>query len=155
MGINKNGNWHGRWGIQLCKHAVQSKAWMLRADDRALLAMVLDGGFTFRQIADALGNDRSTVTRRIQRIARLLSRSEYFDCLREQDRFSGDEILIARDHYLYRRGAKRIARQRGISRYAVRKILKGIEWKLRGGEYGYRVSTNYTKGGNHGNAIQD
>ncbi len=100
---------------------------LLGGKDRVLMKMYLENGSSFRQLARLSGVSPSTVGRRVRRIVRRLMRGRYIKCVRNRDRFSEEELDVARDLYMWGLSMKRIAAKRGLTYYAVRKTVKRIE----------------------------
>ncbi len=107
---------------------LRARAYLLSDEDRALLAMYLDAGSSFRQIARLTALSPSTISRRVRRIIHRLSNNIYTACLRSRHRFTDLELVIAGDYFIRGLSARRISRDRNVSYYSV---LTAVE-KARG-----------------------
>ena len=111
-----------------------SRLGLLSGMDRLIMTMYLVNGNSFRQIAQLMGVNESNVSRRIRRLIRRISDGEYMVCLRNRGRFSREEMEIAREYFLLGWSMKRIARERGMTFYRVRKMVKRIEGVVKAAE---------------------
>jgi len=100
---------------------------LLDGRDRVMMAMYVENGNSFRQIARLLGVNDSTIGRRIHRLRRTLLDSEYITCLRQRRKFTAHQMTIARDHFLLGMSQKRIAVKRRLSLYQVRNTIETIQ----------------------------
>jgi DNA-binding MarR family transcriptional regulator len=108
---------------------LRMRSGLLRAQERAMLEMVFRGGYRPTHIARAMGMHPSNVSRRITKIVRRLAGGEYLACLRQRERFSETELVMAREYYLRVRSLNEIAAKLGLSRYGVRQLLASLEAK--------------------------
>jgi len=104
-----------------------SRIELLGGMDKVIMTMYLVNGNTFRQIAQLMGVNESNVSRRIRRLIKRISDGGYITCLRNRERFSREELDIAREYFLLGWSMKRIARERGMTFYGARKMVKRIE----------------------------
>jgi predicted DNA-binding protein YlxM (UPF0122 family) len=109
-----------------------SRLGLLSGMDRLIMTMYLVNGNTFRQIAQLMGVNESNVARRIRRLIRRISDGGYMVCLRNRGRFSREEMDVAREYFLLGWSMKRISRERGMTFYRVRKMVKRIEAVVKG-----------------------
>jgi len=100
------------------------RAEILNAEDRALMKMHLKSGFTFRQIAQVAGTTEAKIARRIHRLSSKLVDGEYIKCLKNRERFTRMELMVAKDHYLDGMSIKNIGKKREMSIYMVRQVLE-------------------------------
>lgn len=101
----------------------------LEGEERVLLEMRFRHGLTFGQLALLTGHSRKTITGLIRRLARRLVAREYITIVAHGDRFSGEELQVAYDHYLLGMGYRRIAAKRDIKAHQVRLIVRQLhEW---------------------------
>ncbi len=105
---------------------LRSRVYLLRGRDRLWMTMYFENGIPISQMARMCGRNPSTVQRRICKVTRRLLEGEYIKCLRNRDRFSTREMVIAREHFLYGLSYKKIAKRHCTSRYNVIKTLRGI-----------------------------
>ena len=103
------------------------RADILVGRDRALMKMYLEDGIPFRRIAQVAGVNEATIARRICKLTKKLLDSEYITCLRNRNRFTRTEQLIARDYFLLGLSQKKIADKRNITIYGLRKTLTKIQ----------------------------
>lgn len=108
-----------------------SRVELLSGMDKVLMTMYLVNGNSFRQIAQLMGVNESNVSRRIRRLIKRISDGGYITCLRNRERFSREELDIAREYFLFGWSMKRIARERGMTFYRARKMVKRIEGVLK------------------------
>ena len=106
---------------------LRSRAEMLAGRDKLLMTMYLDNGNTFRQMALLAGTSEASIARRIHRVTKRLIDSKYITCIRNRDRFTGAEMMVAKDYFLLGLSIRKIAAKRQRSFYGVRKTLKGIQ----------------------------
>jgi predicted DNA-binding protein YlxM (UPF0122 family) len=104
-----------------------SRLELLSGMDKVIMTMYLVNGNSFRQIAQLMGVNESNVSRRIRRLIRRISDGGYITCLRNRGRFSREELDIAREYFLLGWSMNRIARERGMTYYRVRGMVKRIE----------------------------
>ncbi len=103
---------------------LRARAHLLSDEDRTLLAMYLDAGSSFRQIARLTAMSPSTVSRRVRRIVHRLSNNIYTACLRNRHRFSNSELAITRDYFIRGLSARRISRNHHVSYYSVLAVVE-------------------------------
>ncbi len=106
---------------------LRSRAEMLAGRDKLLMTMYLDNGNTFRQMALLAGTSEASIARRIHRVTKRLIDSKYITCIRNRDRFTGAEMTMAKDYFLFGLSIRKIAAKRQRSFYGVRKTLKEIQ----------------------------
>jgi predicted DNA-binding protein YlxM (UPF0122 family) len=104
-----------------------SRIELLGGMDKVIMTMYLVNGNTFRQIAQLMGVNESNVSRRIRRLIKRISDGGYMTCLRNRERFRREELDVAREYFLLGWSMKRIARERGMTFYRARKMVKRIE----------------------------
>lgn len=100
---------------------------LLAGKDRILMTMYIEHGNSIRQIARLLGFSESRIARRIRKLTKSLIGSEYIECLRLRDRFSGHQLDIAKDYFLRGFSIRKIATRRNRSCYHVRQILLKVQ----------------------------
>ena len=113
---------------------LRSRINLLSGMDKVIMTMYLVNGNSFRQIAQLMGVNESNVSRRIRRLISRISDGGYMTCLRNRGRFSREELDIAREYFVLGWSMKRIARERGMTFYRVRKMVKRIEGVVKGVE---------------------
>lgn len=111
-----------------------SRIELLSGMDRVIMTMYLVNGNSFRQIAQLMGVNESNVSRRIRRLIKRISDGGYITCLRNRARFSREELDIAREYFLLGWSMNRIARERAMTFYSVRKMVKRIEGVVKAAE---------------------
>ena len=106
---------------------LRSRVDLLSGKDKLLMTMYLKNGNSFRQMARLAGVNETTISRRIYRVTKRLVNGVYITCLRNRSKFSGVELLIAKDYFLEGLSIKKIAVKEGCSYYRVRETLKKIQ----------------------------
>jgi predicted DNA-binding protein YlxM (UPF0122 family) len=106
----------------LLRHRIK----LLSGEDKLLMIMYLEKGNSFRQMAKLAGVHETIIARRIHKITKRLIYGEYITCLRNSKKFSTIELAIAKEYFLIGLSMREIARERQITYYQVRKILKKI-----------------------------
>jgi DNA-binding NarL/FixJ family response regulator len=100
---------------------------LLEGKDRVLMTMYLENGNSIRQIARLLGVCESSIARRVCRLRKRLLDGEYIYCLRNRDKFTAEEMIIAKDYFLRGLSVRKIAIKRQLSNYSVRTSIKRIK----------------------------
>ena len=103
---------------------------LLDGMDRLLMTMYLENGNSFRQIARLVGMNEASIARRIKKITKRLTDGEYITCLRSRDRFTKQELAIAKDYFLSDEPIRKIAEKRGWTYYKVRETIKQIRQRI-------------------------
>lgn len=106
---------------------LRCRAGLLRGRDGALMQMYLNGTGTIGQMARLAGVNEANVARRIHKLVRRLLDGQYITCLRSWDKFSDEEIEIARDYFIDGLPMTEIADRREITYYQVRKTMRKIQ----------------------------
>lgn len=109
---------------------LRSRIGMLVGKDKLLLTMHLENGNSFRQIAQLVGVNEASIARRIHKITKRLIDGEYITCLRNRDKFSEEELVIAKDYFLLGLSIRKIAIKRDATYYRVRKIISQIRQRI-------------------------
>ena len=100
---------------------------LLNGKDKVLLTMYLENGNSFRQIARLTGISDTSIARRINRLTKRLLDSQYIICLRNRDKFTREQMTIAKDYFLTGLSIRKIAMKRHRSFYHVRETMKKIQ----------------------------
>jgi predicted DNA-binding protein YlxM (UPF0122 family) len=103
---------------------------LLKGRDKVMMTMFFERGSSFREIAKLAGVSETTVSRRIQKLIRRLVNNKFTICLRNRDRFTVDELNIARAHFLLGIPMRKIAKQNKLTYYYVRETIKKIRLVL-------------------------
>ena len=106
---------------------LRCRAGLLTGRDGALMQMYLSGTGTLRQMARLAGVNEANVARRIHKLVRRLLDGQYITCLRNRDRFSDEQIEMARDYFVDGLPMKEIAERHEITYYQVRKTMRKIQ----------------------------
>jgi hypothetical protein len=106
---------------------LRSRLYLLDGTEKVLMTMYIENGNSFRQIAQLLGVNETSIARKIHHITKRLISSEYIFCLRNRDKFNKYQIDIAKDYFLTGLSIKNIAAKRHQSYYSVRKTLIKIQ----------------------------
>ncbi len=112
-----------RWSTDL----LRSRLNLLRGKDKLLLIMYLEKGNSFRQMARLAGITEACIARRIHKLMNRLTDSEYITCLRNRKEFNDIEMYIAKEYFLLGLSMRKIAKNRQMTYYQVRKILRNIQ----------------------------
>jgi predicted DNA-binding protein YlxM (UPF0122 family) len=106
---------------------LRSRLHLLNGKDKVLMTMYLENGSSFRQIARLAGVSDTSIARRINILTERLTDGEYITCLRNRDKFTRDQMAIAKDYFLVGLSMKEIAVKRRWSRYHVRETIIKIK----------------------------
>ena len=106
---------------------LRSRVDLLAGRDKILMTMYLENGNSFRQMAWLTGVNEASIARRIHKITERLIDGEYITCLRSRDKFSREELDIAKDYFLLGLSIKKIAIKRDLTYYTVRQTVKKIQ----------------------------
>ena len=106
---------------------LRCRAGLLTGKDGALVQMYLNGSGTIGQMARLAGVNEANVARRIHKLVRRLLDGQYITCLRSRDKFTQEQIEIARDYFVDGLPMSEIAWRRDITYYSVRRTLKKIQ----------------------------
>ena len=99
---------------------------LLTGKDRILMIMYLENGNSIRQIARLSGTSESNIARKIRRLTERLINGRYIICLRNRDKFTYDEMAVAKDYFLTGLSIKKIAAKRHWTYYRARKTIRNI-----------------------------
>lgn len=105
---------------------LRSRMSLLTGKDRLLLTMYLDKGNSFRQIARLAGVSDTIIARRIRKLIKRLTDTQYITCLRNRNRFSEAELAIAKDRFLTGLSIEKIAQKHQLTHYRVHRTLEHI-----------------------------
>jgi len=106
---------------------IWARAHLLTNRDRALLALHVDAGNSFHQIARLLGVRPTTIARRIRKITERLTDQTYPLCVRSAERFTELELTIIKDFFVRGISMSEISRDRGVSYYRARATVQKAE----------------------------
>lgn len=106
---------------------LRSRLNLLDGRDRVMMAMYVENGASFRQIARLLGVNEQRINRRIRRLEKGLIDSEYITCLRKRREFTPHQMNIAKDFFLLGMSRRKIAARRRLSLYHVRSTVETIQ----------------------------
>ncbi len=106
---------------------LRSRLHLLNGKDKVLMTMYLENGSSFRQIARLAGISDTSIARRIHILTERLTDGEYITCLRNRDKFTRDQMTIAKDYFLVGLSMKEIAVKRRWSCYHVRETIIKIK----------------------------
>jgi predicted DNA-binding protein YlxM (UPF0122 family) len=106
---------------------LRSRLHLLNGKEKVLMTMYLENGSSFRQIARLAGVSDTSIARRINILTERLTDGEYITCLRNRDKFTRDQMAIAKDYFLVGLSMKEIAVKRRWSRYHVRETIIKIK----------------------------
>ncbi|MGA2323377.1 MAG: hypothetical protein ABSG22_05970 [Sedimentisphaerales bacterium] len=106
---------------------LRSRVGLLTGKDRALMKIYLENSGTFRQMARLAGVNEANIARRIHKLVRRLLDGQYITCLRNRDRFTQEQIEMARDYFVDGLPMSEIAERHETTYYEVRKTMKKIQ----------------------------
>lgn len=106
---------------------LRSRLNLLDGKDKVLMTMYLENGNSFRQIARLTGISDTSIARRINGLTKRLLDSQYIICLRNRDKFTREQMTIAKDYFLTGLSIRKIALKRHRSFYHVRETIKKIQ----------------------------
>lgn len=106
---------------------LRSRLNLLKGKDKVLMTMYLENGNSFRQIARLTGISDTSIARRINGLTKRLLDSQYIVCLRNRDKFTREQMTIAKDYFLTGLSIRKIALKRHRSFYHVRETMKKIQ----------------------------
>lgn len=106
---------------------LRSRLHLLNGKEKVLMTMYLENGSSFRQIARLTGVSDTSIARRINRLTKRLIDGQYIACLRNRDKFTRDQMTIAKDYFLVGLSMKEIAVKRRWSCYHVRETIIKIK----------------------------
>jgi len=115
---------------------LRSRVNLLGGKDKLLMKMYLENGNSFRQMARLAGVNETCIARRIYKVTERLLNGEYITCLRNRDKFSRDEMDIAKDYFLLGLSMRKISAKRHCSYYRVRETLKRFQELIKIGDRG-------------------
>ena len=78
-------------------------------------------------MARLAGVNEANVARRIHKLVRRLLDGQYITCLRSRDKFTQEQIEIARDYFVDGLPMKEIADRHETTYYEVRKTMRQIQ----------------------------
>lgn len=100
---------------------------LLNGKDKVLMTMCLENGNSFRQIARLTGISDTSIARKINGLTKRLIDGQYIVCLRKCDKFTREQMAIAKDYFLTGLSMRKIAVKRHRSFYHVRETVKKIQ----------------------------
>lgn len=106
---------------------LRCRAGLLTGKDGALVQMYLNGTGTIGQMARLAGVNEANVARRIHKLVRRLLDGQYITCLHNRDKFSDEQIEMARDYFVDGLPMREIADRHETTYYEVRKTMKKIQ----------------------------
>ena len=106
---------------------LRSRAGLLTGKDRALMKIYLENSGTFRQMARLASVNEANIARRIHKLIRRLLDGQYITCLRNRDKFTQEQIEMARDYFVDGLSMRDIADRHETTYYEVRKTMKKIQ----------------------------
>jgi len=106
---------------------LRSRAGLLTGKDRALMQIYLDNSGTFRQMAKIASVNEANIARRIHKLIRRLLDGQYITCLRNRDKFTQEQIEMARDYFVDGLPMSEIADRHEITYYEVRRTMRKIQ----------------------------
>ena len=96
---------------------------MLPRQQRALVKLFLSNG-TYSSIAKAAQLNAATIARRLKRIANRMSSDNFIAALLQVDGMPAEKMRTIRDYFVNGLSINAIAKNAGLSRYEVKKIIR-------------------------------
>jgi len=96
---------------------------MLPRQQKALVKLFLSNG-TYSSIAKAAQLNAATIARRLKRIANRMSSDNFIAALLQVDGMPAEKMRIIRDYFVNGLSINAIAKNAGLSRYEVKKIIR-------------------------------
>ncbi len=106
---------------------LRSRLNLLNEKDKVMMTMYRENGNSFRQIARLTGVSEARIARRIRGLTKRLIDGQYIACLRNRDKFTRDQMTIAKNYFLKGLSMKEIAVKRRWSCYHVRETIIKIK----------------------------
>lgn len=106
---------------------LRSRLHLLNGKEKVLMTMYLENGSSCRQIARLTGACDTSIARRINRLTKRLMDGQYIVCLRNRDKFTRDQMTIAKNYFMAGLSMKEIAVKRRWSCYHVRETIIKIK----------------------------
>jgi predicted DNA-binding protein YlxM (UPF0122 family) len=106
---------------------IRCRAELLTGRDRALMQMYLDNAGTFSQMARLAGVNEANVARRIHKLVRRLLDGQFITCLHYRDKFTEEQVEMARDYFVDGLSMREIADRHETTYYSVRRTMKQIQ----------------------------
>lgn len=100
---------------------------LLNGKDKVMMTMYLENGNSFRQIAQLTGISDTSIARRINGLTKRLIDGQYIVCLRNREKFTSEQMTVAKDYFLTGLSMREIAVKQHRSFYHVRKVLKRVQ----------------------------
>lgn len=98
----------------------------LKGAERALIKMYLDG-CSYRQIADLLGINETSVLRRVRRITQRLLDDKYRFLMGFCENLSSFELAVGKDYFICGISQQGISERRLCSLYSVKKAIERVK----------------------------
>ena len=108
------------------KDLLRNRIKLLDGKDKLLMTMYLEKGNSFRQIAVLAGIDERNISRRVRKLTNRLIEGEFITCVQNSDRFTANELAVAKRYFLTGMSIREISEKQRITNYNVRKILRKI-----------------------------
>lgn len=98
----------------------------LLSDEQKMFVRLFLGAQNFRSIATMAGVNEATIARRLKKIADRISSNNFITALSQNSSITGEKMEILKDYFVNALPMARIAKDRNLSRYRVRKIIKTV-----------------------------
>jgi len=104
---------------------------LLSGKDKLLMTMYLENGNSLRQMAALAGVSHGYIARRIYNITKRITDGPYITCLRNADKFTQEEMDIAKESFLLSLSIRKIVVKRNLTYYRVYNTLQKIKRRLK------------------------
>ncbi len=98
----------------------------LLSDEQKMFVRLFLDAQNFRSIATMAGVNEATIARRLKKIADRISSNNFITALSQNSSITGEKMEILKDYFVNALPMARIAKDRNLSRYRVRKIIKTV-----------------------------
>jgi predicted DNA-binding protein YlxM (UPF0122 family) len=99
----------------------------LHGRDKIIMSMYLINGISYRQIALLLKINQGTIFRIIKKTIHKLTEGVFAACIEKKEKFSSNEISIAKDYFVNDLSIRQIANKYNTSFYNIREQLNEIK----------------------------
>jgi len=98
----------------------------LLSDEQKMFVRLFLDAQNFRSIATMAGVNEATIARRLKKIADRISSNNFITALSQNSSITGEKMEILKDYFVNALPIARIAKDRNLSCYRVRKIIKTV-----------------------------
>lgn len=92
-------------------------------EEQRLLIRLFQAGQSYKAIAVMAGANEATIARRLRKIVRRISDDRFITALSGENT-QGQQAKILKERFVYGKTVRQIAKNTGLSKYEIRKIIK-------------------------------